>query len=411
MAEHVTPSGLAVIHRASETIPNSNDPADVPPATVGANVARPGDPHGLLIEPSPWSGWPSEWATPYWDGYGTSSLEGLVDMAWFCLDKNASILASMPPYLVGAAPTLPASWLTNPSPDHYNSWHEFAKELAWDFQLGEVFVLATARYNNGTGWPARFHVIEPWKVNVELGSDGLRHYTIGGAAVSRDDLLHIRYKTTSGSARGTGPLEAGRSRLVAAATLARYASTFAAGGGVPYYALTHEEELDAQQAADLLAAWWQSRTSKLGQPAVLGGGIQIQPLQVNPKDMALVELSMWFETHIATALGVPAALVNLPSNGDSLTYSTALMAREQHWQDGLKPKADALMQALSGWLLPYGTSIEVNRDEYVRPGMLERAQAYATLIPLGIMSALDAAEIERFTNAGPTPVLTSGVLA
>ena len=97
-----------------------------------------------------------------------------------------------------------------------------------------------------------------------------------------------------------GPLEAGRSRLVAAATLARYASTFVAGGGVPYYALTHEEELDAQQAADLLAAWWKSRTSNLGQPAVLGGGIQIQPLQVNPKDMALVELSMWIETHIAT---------------------------------------------------------------------------------------------------------------
>ena len=51
------------------------------------------------------------------------------------------------------------------------------------------------------------------------------------------------------------------------------------------------------------------------------------------------------------------------------------MAREQHWQAGLKPKADPVVAAISGWALPRGTDLEVNRDEYVRPGPLERAQA------------------------------------
>jgi HK97 family phage portal protein len=400
VAEHTTASGLAVVvHRAGE-------------ATTSA-VTELASPPGGLLTPAPWAGWPTEWAVPWWSGRG--DVETLVDTAWACLDLNASVLAAMPPYLVNAAATLPASWLINPDPDVYTSWYEFAKQLAWDFQLGEAFVLATARYRDG--WPAQFHVVPPWMVNVDIGRDGLRKYKIGNAAVSTDDLLHIRYKSAVGNARGIGPLEAGRSRLVAAATLAHYASTFVAGGGVPYYALTHEEELDAQQAADLLAAWWTSRTSNLGQPAVLGGGIQIQPLQVSPRDMALVELSQWNESHIATLLGVPAALVNLPSNGDSLTYSTALMAREQHWQGGLKPKATALMQALSGWVLPRATHIELNRDEYVEPGPLEQAQTVQILAgivdPITGQPAISVSEIRellRLSVAAPSQSLTSGVL-
>src|SRR5262245_3166749 len=81
------------------------------PNTVGADVATPGDPDGVLlvgdprpqsslpvIRPSPWSGWPADWWTPNWQGH----LNALTDTAWLCIDLNASLLAAMPPYLVGA---------------------------------------------------------------------------------------------------------------------------------------------------------------------------------------------------------------------------------------------------------------------------------------------------------------------
>ena len=92
--------------------------------------------------------------------------EPLTDTAWMCLDLNANQLSTMPPYLKNAAPTLIADWLNNPDPDCYTSWEEFAKQLFWDYQLGEAFVLATARYS--TGWPARFHVVPPWWVAIEM---------------------------------------------------------------------------------------------------------------------------------------------------------------------------------------------------------------------------------------------------
>ena len=124
----------------------------------------------------------------------------------------------MPPYLVNAAPSIDAGWLTNPDPDIYSSWEEFAKQLFWDWQLGEAFVLATARYS--TGWPARFHVVPPWSVNVEMDA---------GFAATRSaaSTSPATSSTSATRARSMTPTATGRSRpaaaVVAAGVLGRYA--------------------------------------------------------------------------------------------------------------------------------------------------------------------------------------------
>jgi HK97 family phage portal protein len=398
-----------MIRPPDDVVPNANDPADVPPATVGPPAATPGDPHGVVIEgeagqwqppriiPSAWSGWPADWWPPAWDGRAAD----LTDTAWACLDLNSSVLATMPPYLVGAADGTVASWLTNPNPDAYTSWEEFAKQLFWDYQLGEAFVMATAHY--ATGFPARFHVVPPWAVNVEIAA-GVRTYRIGGLDVT-DDMLHIRYQSSVDQAHGHGPLEAGRARVIADRVLSRYAQQFAAAGGVPTSILTHPEELTAQQAAELQAQWVTARSSTLGEPAVLSGGVTYQAIQINPKDMALIELSQLTESRIAVLLGVPPFLMGLPSGGDSMTYSNVTSLFDYHWRAGLRPKAQAVMAALSEWLLPRGTVVEINRDAYVQPEPESRARTAQILNnivgPEG--PALSVAEIraaERFTAAG-----------
>jgi HK97 family phage portal protein len=393
--------------RSFDETPNGNPPG-VPPASVGVPDYRPGDPHGVEISgdggpprgrtmftASPWSGWPAEWNTPIMGGqYGN-----LVDTAWACLDKNSSIISTMPPYATrGHAPVEPPAWLSNPDPEHYTSWNEFAKQLWWDFQgCGEAFVVCTARYADG--YPARFHVIEPWLVEVEMGGDGRRHYRIGSIDPG-DDLLHIRYKSTTSQARGTGPLDAGAARMVSAGLLQRYATRVVESGGVPYYVLKHGEELTAEQIANLQNQWWQSRVNNLGMPAVLSGGIELEALQFNPTDMMLLELSQYTEARIAVLLGVPPFLVGLPSGGDSLTYSTTETLFDYHWRAGLRPMVEPVVAALSNWALPGGRNIELNRDEYVRPGPKERAETYAILVGIGVLDAEDVRQIERFALEG-----------
>jgi HK97 family phage portal protein len=403
-----------------DEIPNGNDPATAAPGTVGPPDVTPGDPSGVMIVgdpgpdwvpprivPSAWSGWPADWYPPFWDGRRTS----LGDTAWTCIDLNASVLATMPAYLVNAPTSLDASWLRNPNPDIYTSWEEFAKQLFWDYHLGEAFVLVTSRYSSG--WPARFHVVPPFAVNVEM-DEGRRRYSIGDIDVS-GEILHVRYQSSVADAHGHGPLEAGGARVTAAEVLLRYATGLVAGGGIPTSVLQHPEELTQEQSDLLKAQWIAARLSSVGEPAVLSGGVTWEATQLDPEKMALVDLGKMTEARIAVMLGVPPFLVGLPSGGDSMTYANVSAIFDYHWRAGLKPKAAAVMGALSEWLLPRGVRVELNRDEYVQPGPFERAQAdaiWAGIVdPATGQQAKTVSEIraqERLDN--PTPQLAEGVL-
>lgn len=404
-------------------IPNSNDPAATPPNTVGPPTATAGDPDGVLlagadppawmppsIRPSAWSGWPADWQTPNW----SSGMPGLLpDTAWMCVDKNASALAAMPPYLKDAADSLQTSWLANPDPDVYTGWGEFMHQLVRDYQVaGEAFVLATSRY--ATGYPARFHVVPPWMVTIDM-ENGLRHYSIGGESVD-DDILHIRYWSQVGYAHGMGPLEAAGLRVRAAQLLVQYASNLVAGGGIPSGVLEHPGEISPAQAQQMKVDWVAARASGIGEPAVLSGGIKWTPTQINPQDLGLTGLLDKQESRIAYLLGVPSELVGIPTNTDPMTYKNMTMWLDLHWRTGLNPIASRLMQALSGWALPSPTSIELNRDEYIRGEPYERAQAYQILAgivdPVTGQQAMTVDEIrdaERLDDTTPNN-LSSGVL-
>lgn len=399
--------------------PNSNDPASVPPATVGANVYTPGDPHGVevggtsgftappTIVPSAWSGYPAEWNTPSWSAPASTRLG---DTAWMCLDLNTSALSTMPPYLVNAAKGIDARWLTNPDPDVTGCWEEFARQLYWDYLLGEAFVLATARYADGR--PARFHVVPPYAVNVEMRG-GFRVYTMGGADVTAD-MRHVRYQSSVGDAHGHGPLEVGGYRSVAAELLGRYATQLISNGGIPTSVLTHPEKQSPEQAAQLKADWVAARLSSIGEPAVLSGGITWEAVQMDPEKMSLREERKDHEARIAQLLHVPPNMVGLPASGESMTYSNVESIYDYHWRGHLRPMAQTVMSYLSEWLLPRGTRVELNSDNYTRQPPYERAQTYAilnALVDADGNPAMTVGEIraaERFDEVAAD--LTSGVL-
>src|SRR4051812_35784888 len=166
-----------------------------------------------------WAGWPSEWAVP-WDG--AAGLGGQVssDIVWACIDKNATAVASMPASAADAAGTPLAqqpSWLANPQPEGYAPWAEVCRQIWWSYQLtGEVFIGATSRFLD-SGYPRTFAMLAPWLLSVDL-VDGVRRISIGGIDAT-DDVLHIRYASWPGDARGHGPLEAARERLLAVKVL------------------------------------------------------------------------------------------------------------------------------------------------------------------------------------------------
>ena len=382
----------------------------VTPNTNGDEGYSPGDPDGLEFQgeethsrslpfpqPSPWSGYPAEWSTPNW---GTQvGLNKLIDTAWNCLDLNSRVLASMPVYRMSSGQIVsPFTWMTNPDDMIYTSWHEFAKQLFWDYQMGEAFVLPMATRSDG--FPHRFRVVPPWLVDVEMRGGG-RHYTLGSVDVT-SEILHIRYQSNTTDAHGHGPLEAAGARITAAGMLQRYAQKIAETGGTPLYWMEVDRRLNQSEGEDLLDRWVESRTRRAGEPALVTGNATLhQASSMSARDMTLLELAQFNESRIAVALGVPPFLAGLPSGGDSMTYSNVESLFDFHDRSSLKPTATAVMAALSGWLLPRGQTVELNRDEYSRPALKERAESYKILIEAGVMKAEEARTMERLH--GPAP--------
>lgn len=391
--------------------PNDNGPEDY----------EPGDPNGIeltgeltesrsLVTPfsSPWNGWPSDWATPNWQS--NTGISRLVDIAWACLDLNSNIVSAMPVYRLRNGQIIePKQWMMNPDPNIYTCWQEFAKQLFWDYQMGEAFVLPMLEGSDG--YPLNFRVMPPWLITVEM-LGGRRRYKLGSLDVT-DKILHIRYHSNTIEPRGHGPLEIAGARMTNIALLQRYANNLAETGGVPIYWLGVERRLSKSEAADLLETWIETRSANPGHPAIVGSNAKLnQAKTMDAKEMALLEISQFSESRIAILLGVPAFLVGLAGATGSLTYSNIADLFDFHDRSSLRPKSKMVMDSLSGWALPGGQSAELNRDDYTRLPLDKRTQIYKTLIDLEVLTVEEVRILERFygsTAGTAAQALTGGI--
>lgn len=399
--------------------PNAN-----PGSSVGGDDWNPGDPDGFEVvddgtglearaqlgfpQPSPHDGWPAEWSTQNWN----NRLSQLVDTAWDCMDLNASVLSTMPVYrTVKGQITSPLTWMTNPDPLIYQSWQEFAKQLFWDFQLGEAFVMAMSYGFNG--YPSSFRVIPPSLMHVEF-RDGLRVYKFGGPQGRdvTDDILHIRYQSATNQARGTGPLAGAGARMVTIGLLQRYIDTLAQNGGRTLEWISSDQKLSPAEANELQREFVEAKKRQFAEPAVFGkGGKLEQAQQMSAREMALLEIAQWSESRICVKLRVPPYLMALPSGGDSMTYSNVSQLFDFHDRAGLRTFAASVMPALSNWVLPAGQAVELNRDEYSRPEFKERSEGYKNLIDARVMHPEEARVMERLSGPAPEAPNTDAATA
>ena len=204
-----------------------------------------------------------------------------------------------------------------------------------------------------------------------------------------------------------GPLDAAGARIVSIGLLQRYANNLAETGGVPLYWLSTDRKITPSEARDLLEAWIESRAKYPGQPAIVGSGATLsQAANMNAKDMALMELSQFNESRIAVLMGVPPFLVGLAGATGSLTYSNISDLFDFHDRSSLRPKARAVMEALSEWVLPRGQEVELNRDDYTRLPLDKRANAYKTMVEIGVLDAQEIRGMERYLGENSAQALT-----
>ncbi|MFE3071772.1 phage portal protein [Streptomyces sp. NPDC059247] len=293
----------------------------------------------------------------------------------------------------------PGPLLTQPE-----TWRPYCRSIAAlveDLILyPRAWWLVTGR-DGWTGYPTSVVRLDPESVQVdaEPGTDEVvREWaTYRGRPVNATDLIAF-------DGPDEGLLTLGDDTIVTALALeaaaARYASPEIPTGilkQTSQYDLT-DDEVDA-----LLDRWERSRRTR--GTGWLNSGVDYQGVTTTPADFQLVESREESALQLCRHLGLPPRYAAVAS-GDSLTYSTQLSERTDLIELCFAPYLSVIEERLSmsdrnG--SPRGQTVRFSVLEFLRSAPLDRAERYARLIPLGVMSTGEARGEEGLSGPPPPP--------
>jgi HK97 family phage portal protein len=298
-----------------------------------------------------------------------------------CIQLNAQQIGSMPLRFEG---TFKPAWVTSPDPVFYpngisDAIFSVTRSL---YGWGDAFVYVTSRY--ATGFPATWTVLDPAEVVVEL-VDGRRAYRVNETELRANDVVQIT-RDPGGGLRGTSALRAYAAQAWSQIGAGTTAQNIMGGGTVPPVTLMSKRKLTQDQARAVQDQWVSARSRYgSGVPAILSSADFEKPeaLNINPKDLALLDLAEYDARILASAFGVPAFLLNLSMAG-SLVYQNVAGLREFWWWSELYPMGKRIADALTANMLPAGNSVSFDAtlpsSQPSEPGtsMIESATAGAS---------------------------------
>ena len=230
-------------------------------------------------------------------------------------------------------------------------------------------------------------------------------FTIGGALLDSDQLLHVSAGNRSGEVLGRGCLRQYAEWLGGAIAAEEHAGTYFAGGALPPAVLQSPTILTNDQAKELKAKWREMTNTR--EPVVLPNGYVLTPI-VNDADKAqLVQSRQWNAQAVAMMLGIPAYKLGLP--GTSMTYQNVESADIDFVRDSVDRYAEPLSAAFSKWLMPRGTEVAWNYAGRMRADAKTTADVVTTLLAANVITADEARSMigrppmEQADDEGQTP--------
>lgn len=172
-------------------------------------------------------------------------------------------------------------------------------------------------------------------------------------------------------------------------------------------------DLDDAEIDTLLADYKAARNAE--GVAYVNAGLDVVEVGWDAAQMQLVEARQFTATQIANLVGVPAHHIAgaAAAAGGSMTYTNVGMENRGLIDYGVKSltssiesrlsMTDVTGEAWSNQVTARGTTIRFNIDGLLRGNPLERAQVYAVLIPLGVLTVEEARAIEDLAPTGRNP--------
>lgn len=294
-------------------------------------------------------------------------------------------------------------WLEQPEPGRprYATFTDIGTDIIFD---SASYLRVWDRASNGAPKMGGCEYLDISRVSHVIEPDGRPGVLVDGKPVPRADI--IGFEGWHNGIRRDGARTI-RTALALEAAARRYADSPS-----PSVVLVNTSgyEMTDAEIDDLIAGYVRSRNqSGVG---YANGGVDPKAIGFDAAQLQLVEARAFVNAQLANLIGVPAHLIAGASSmsGSNLTYANVAQENRAFVDYGIKPLVRALESRLSmsdvtgrAWdnqVTPRGTVIRFELDGLLRGNPLERAQLYAQLIPLGVLTIEEAREMEDLAPTG-----------
>jgi HK97 family phage portal protein len=278
----------------------------------------------------------------------------------------------------------------------------------WMEQTVNSLALAGNAYwliaRNPRGETVNLEVLNPFDVMIQTDDYGNALYYVyrGITQYSLNDIQHLAMMRVPGNVYGLGPIQAAQKELLNARDTRDYASVWFTDSGIPNGVLKSDQMLSPDQAAAAKDAWNLTAGAKNG-VAVLGNGLNYQPMYLNPKDAMFIEAQGFNIQTIARLFGIPANMLLASVDGNSMTYTNMEQEQMAFVRYTLSQYIVEIESAMSH-VASRGTQVKMNVDSLLRSDTLTRYQAHQIAIASGWLTIDEVREIEDLpTRQGDRP--------
>lgn len=237
--------------------------------------------------------------------------------------------------------------------------------------------------------PVALTPLHPSNVQVTV-INRQRTYTVNGATIGPDEILHLRWWTPPQAAVGLSPIAMQKTTIGLALAMERHLAQFYGEGATPSSVLEVEGDLTADQAKALQATW-ETQNRRRRRPAVLTNGMKWRSIS---DDAASMEMNASRELQIAQVariFRVPAYMIG--ARGESNTYTNNESAGQHFVTYTLLPWLRRIETALSG-LMAAPRELMFDTAGFLRADQINRYRAHQVGISSGFLTPNEARAVE-----------------
>jgi len=240
-----------------------------------------------------------------------------------------------------------------------------------------------------TGKVTNLEVLDPAQMTIER-DNGKKKYRYMGRVYHDWQIKHLSHTRLAGYEYGVGPLQAAQNELRGAIDLRNYADNWFTDSGVPSGVLSTDKTLAPGKAGEYVDAF-ETQTAN-GRTVALGDGVKYNPIYLSPEQAQFIQSQQFSVTQIARIFGIPAIFM-MTDPGSSMTYQNSSDVEMQYLKHTLMRYTVEIEAAFTD-LIASGQEVKFKYDDFLRPDISTRYEAYKVALDSGFMTVNEVRELE-----------------